>query len=186
MRKKHCIVVGVTGSIACYKAAEIVSKLTQLDYDVHVVMTEAAQEFVRPLTFETLSGNRVTVGLFEARHNYEVEHVSLAEKASLVLIAPASANIIGKIAAGIADDFLTTLVMAVRCPVLIAPAMNDRMFENPIVQANIKKLSQLGYSFIAPEEGRLACGRRGAGRLAPLERILEAVTQKLKGRDGTR
>ncbi len=178
--KKHSVVVGVTGSIACYKAAEIVSKLVQLGRHVHVVMTRAAQEFVRPLTFETLSGNRVATDMFEPKETYEIEHVALAEKADLLLIAPASANIIGKIASGIADDFLSTLVMAVKCPVLIAPAMNDRMYENAIVQANLKKLAQLGYSFIAPEAGRLACGRSGAGRLASLETILAAVTQTLK------
>jgi phosphopantothenoylcysteine decarboxylase/phosphopantothenate--cysteine ligase len=177
--KRRCIVVGVTGSIACYKAVEIVSKLAQLGHDVRVVMTQAAQEFVRPLTFETLSGNRVVAGMFEPNETYEVKHVALAERAALLLIAPASANIIGKLAAGIADDALSTLVLAAKCPVLIAPAMNYRMYKNPIMQANVKRLAELGYSFIGPEKGRLACGPDGVGRLAPIKSILEAVTQKL-------
>ncbi|MDQ7779878.1 MAG: bifunctional phosphopantothenoylcysteine decarboxylase/phosphopantothenate--cysteine ligase CoaBC [Planctomycetota bacterium] len=186
MKAKRRIVVGVTGSIACYKAAEVVSKLAQSGYRVDVVMTRAAQEFVRPLTFETLSRNRVVTDLFESKVEHDPEHVALAAAADIVLVAPASANIIGKIAAGIADDALSTLIMAARCPILIAPAMNDAMYENPVVQRNIDDLKKLGYLFVEPEKGYLACGREGVGRLAPLESILGALEAALKNRKKAR
>ena len=173
------ILIGVTGSIAAYKTAEIVSHLFQQGAQVKVIMTKSAAQFVSPLTFQTLSHNQVYLDMFEKVEEYNPAHISLAEEADLMLIAPATANIIGKIACGIADDFLTTVVMSVTCPVLIAPAMNDRMYHNPIVQENIKRLGKLGYKFISPEKGYLACQKSGEGRLASLEVILNALTTAL-------
>ncbi|HLG29107.1 MAG TPA: flavoprotein [Candidatus Brocadiales bacterium] len=175
----HNIILGVTGSIAAYKAAEIASKLKAVGHDVTVIMTASAQQFINPLTFRTLSKNQVITHLFEDI-TYDPLHVSLVDKADLVIIAPATANIIGKIASGIADDILTCTVMATKAPVLIAPAMDDRMYKNPVVQENIKKLKGLGYKFIGPEKGRLASGRIGLGRLAAIELILEAIEKELR------
>jgi phosphopantothenoylcysteine decarboxylase/phosphopantothenate--cysteine ligase len=176
----HKIILGVTGSIAAYKAAEITSKLKTVGHDVTVIMTASAQQFINPVTFRTLSKNQVITNLFEDIA-YDPLHVSLVDKADLVLIAPATANIIGKIASGIADDILTCTVMATKSPVLIAPAMDDRMYRNPIVQENIKKLKELSYKFIGPEKGRLASGRKGFGRLAATELILETIKETLRG-----
>lgn len=176
------IIVGVTGSIAAYKAAEIVSYLTQAAAKVKVIMTPAATFFISSLTFQTLSHNPVATNLFEsvekpARRSggYDPEHISLARWADLMLIVPATANIIGKIAAGLADDLLSAVIMSVKTPVLIAPAMNENMYKNPIVQENIKRLEKLGYKFIAPAKGRLACQEIGEGRLASFARIIDAV-----------
>jgi phosphopantothenoylcysteine decarboxylase/phosphopantothenate--cysteine ligase len=166
------VVLGVSGGIACYKAAAIASALRQQGADVHVVMTRNAAEFVTPLTFETLSRNRVVVGMFDEKLEWEIDHIALADRADMVIIAPATANVIGKIAGGIADDSLTALVMATRAPVLIAPSMNVHMYENPIVQANVAKLRDLGYHFVDPAEGMLACGYEGKGRLAEPEDIV--------------
>ena len=174
------IILGVTGSIAAYKATEIVSKLKTLGHDITVIMTTSAQQFITPLTFRTLSKNQVLTHLFEDITNDPL-HVTLVDKADLVVIAPATANIIGKIASGIADDILTCTVMATKSPVLIAPAMDDRMYENPVVQGNIKKLKGLGVKFIGPEQGRLASGRLGVGRLAATELILETIERELRG-----
>lgn len=174
------IIVGITGSIAAYKAAEIVSCLCQNGAEVKVIMTPAATAFMAPLTFQTLSHNQVFTDLFESTGGYNPEHISLAQWADLVLIAPATANIIGKIATGIADDLLTTVVMSVKTPVFIAPAMNENMYRNPIVQENIKRLEKLGYKFIAPEKGYLACQQIGEGRLASLLRIINAISSSLK------
>lgn len=174
------IIVGVTGSIAAYKAAEIVSYLYQSGAKVRVIMTQAATAFISPLTFQTLSHNPVFTDLFESVEKYDPKHISLAEWADLVLIAPATANIIGKIAAGIADDLLSTVVMTVKKPVLIAPAMNENMYQNPIVQENIKRLKKLGYKFIDPAKGWLAEGKIGEGRLASFSRIIDAVNSSLK------
>ena len=172
---KKCIVMGVTGGIAAYKALDIISKLKKLDYDIHVIMTKSACEFVTPLSFQALSQNPVTTDMFEEPKAWEIQHISLAKKADLVLIAPGTANVIGKIANGIADDMLTTTVMATTAPVIIAPAMNTNMYSNPIVQNNIQKLKEFGYSFIDPDEGRLACGDTGKGKLADVEAIVDFV-----------
>ncbi|MEW5768637.1 MAG: bifunctional phosphopantothenoylcysteine decarboxylase/phosphopantothenate--cysteine ligase CoaBC [bacterium] len=173
------IVLGVTGSIAAYKSAEIVRGLIKQGARVQVVMTKAATAFITPLTLQTLSGQPVITDLFSSPSAWEIEHVSLAERADLILIAPATANIIGKIANGMADDMLSTLVLAARSPILIAPAMNEAMYENPILMANIEKLKNCGFLFIEPEEGELACGKQGRGRLASIEVIIGNVGASL-------
>ena len=172
MKEKN-IILGVTASIAIYKACEIVRRLKAESFSVTVVMTEEAEEFIKPALFAHLSGNKVYRGLFGEPQGWEVEHVSLAQKAGLVLIAPATANIIGKIAAGICDDLLTCVVCATQAPVLICPAMNENMYKNRIVQDNIKKLKSLGYRFVEPKIGRLACGKVGMGCLAEVEEIIK-------------
>ena len=179
MLKGKTVVMGVTGGIACYKAANIVSMLKKLGANVHVLMTKSATQFVSPLTFQTLSKNRVVTDMFDAPNHWEVEHISLAESADIFLIAPATANIIGKIANGIADDMLSTTVMATKAKVVIAPAMNSNMYENPIVQKNIEYLKSLGYIFVNPESGMLACGTCGNGRLANEETIVETVVSQI-------
>lgn len=173
------ILLGVTGSIAAYKAPAILRKLKSLGADVVVAMTKAGTEFVTPLTFRALSGNPVLVEMFEPATEWQIEHVILAQKVDLVLIAPASANIIGKIASGIADDMVSLTVMATKAPVVIAPAMNVNMYENPIVGENIKKLEGVGYTFVEPGVGVLATGVEGRGRLAELEEIVEKVCELL-------
>ena len=178
MKEKN-IILGVTASIAIYKACEIVRRLKDKNFSVTVVMTEEAEEFIKPALFAHLSGNKVYRGFFVEPGGWEVEHVSLAQKAGLVLIAPATANIIGKIAAGICDDLLTCVVCAARAPVLICPAMNENMYKNRIVQDNIKKLKSLGYRFVEPKTGRLACGKVGMGCLAEVEEIVKAVEKIL-------
>ena len=171
------ILLGVTGSIAAYKAADITSRLTKLGHNVDVVLTESGSRIITPITLQTLSKNKVYTDMFEERTPNEVKHISLAKKADVVLIAPATANIIGKIANGIADDFLSTVVMAAanHTPVYIAPAMNTNMYENPIVQDNIKKLKSFGYRFIEPKESLLACGDLGRGALADVDEIVEII-----------
>ena len=169
------IVVGVTGGIAAYKAAELVRALRKREAEVKVVMTEAATRFISPLTMETLSGHAVAVTLFPPNKKVGVRHISLAEWASLIVVAPATANFLGKAASGIADDLLSTVVMAAGGPVLFAPAMNDRMWTNPIVQNNVRTLQDAGVHVVEPEEGVLASGKIGVGRLAGIERIVEAV-----------
>jgi len=171
--------LGVAGGIAAYKAAEICSTLVKEGASVHVVMTEHATRFVGPVTFQALTGNQVITGLWDEPRQYEIAHVSLADKADLLLIAPATANILGKIASGAADDMLSTMVMATRAPVVLAPAMNCKMWENPIVGANVERLESLGYVFVGPEVGRLACGEEGIGRLAATEKIVQAVIECL-------
>jgi len=171
--------LGVAGGIAAYKAAEICSALVKEGASVHVVMTEHATRFVGPVTFQALTGNQVITGLWDEPRRYEIAHVSLADKADLLLIAPATANILGKIASGVADDMLSTMVMATRAPVVLAPAMNCKMWENPIVGANVERLESLGYVFVGPEVGRLACGEEGIGRLAATEKIVQAVIECL-------
>lgn len=168
-------VLGVTGGIASYKAVDLTSRLVKLGINVDVIMTENACEFINPLTFQTLSKNPVVIDTFASPRHWEVEHISLAKKADLFLIAPATANIIGKVANGIADDMLTTTVMATKAKVIFAPAMNVNMYENPIVQENISKLRGLGYEFIEPDEGLLACGDTGKGRMAEPEQIADYV-----------
>jgi len=173
------ILLGVTGSIAAYKAAEIVSLLKKREAEVFIIMTEFAIKFIQPLTFSTLSGNSVIDNLFSTNDKMVVKHISLAEWADLILIAPATANIIGKIANGIADDMLTTTVMASKAKVIFAPAMNKNMISNPLYQQNVEKLTALGYEFIDAEYGRLACGETGEGRLANIEDIVSTVEYTL-------
>ncbi|WP_315168591.1 bifunctional phosphopantothenoylcysteine decarboxylase/phosphopantothenate--cysteine ligase CoaBC [Metaclostridioides mangenotii] len=173
------VILGVSGGIAVYKSCDLVSKLKKLGLNVHVIMTEAATEFVSPLTFQSLSQNYVVSDMFAEPKTWDVEHISLAKKADLFLIVPASANVIGKIANGIADNMLTTTVMATKAPILIAPAMNTNMYENVIVQKNIEFLEGLGYNFVDPDSGRLACGDIGAGKLANVDTIVSRVVDML-------
>ncbi len=180
MLKGKEIVLGVSGGIAVYKAAELTRLLVKGGANVNVVMTKNAQQFVTPLTFQTLSGNPVATELFNLTERSEIKHISLAEKSALLVIAPATANIIGKIASGIADDLLTTIVLATQAPILIAPAMNVQMWENPIVQDNIKKLKKIGLKFVEPGSGYLACGYEGKGRLTEPEAILKKIKALLK------
>jgi len=175
------IAVGVTGGIAAYKAAEMVSRLVKLGADVHVIMTQHAKEFIAPLTFHSLTGNPVRLDLFAEPQEQEIAHVSLPGTVNLLIIAPATANIIGKLAHGIADDWLTTAALVVKCPIVIAPAMNANMWSNPVVVANLDRLKTLGYQVIEPEEGRLACGEEGIGRLADLEAIVARAVSILTG-----
>lgn len=179
MLKGKTVVLGVTGSIAAYKIASLASSLVKLHADVHVLMTQNATNFINPITFETLTGNKCLVDTFDRNFQFDVAHVSLAKKADVMLIAPASANVIGKIAGGIADDMLTTTVMASTAPVLISPAMNTHMFENPIVQDNLKKLERFGYTIIAPAVGMLACRDVGAGKMPEPETLLEWILQEI-------
>lgn len=176
------IVLGVTGGIAAYKAAQTASDLVKSGADVDVIMTKNACEFITPATFRAITKNPVTTDTFDEPKIYDINHIALAQKADAFLIAPATANIIGKIASGIADDMLSTTVAATKAPVIIAPAMNSGMYENPIVQSNIEKLKKFGYIFADPEEGRLACGDVGKGRLCGgdvlLEKICDALTKK--------
>lgn len=178
MKPKN-IILGVTASIAIYKACEIIRQLKKEDFSITVVMTKEAGEFIKPIVFQSLSGNKVYQGFFDEPQTWEIEHISLAKRADLVLIAPATANIIAKIASGICDDLLTCLVCATKAPVLICPAMNESMFENKIVQDNIKKLKTLGYKFVGPIKGRLACGRVGMGCLAEVGTIIKEVKKIL-------
>lgn len=173
------IVLGVTGSIAAYKAAEIVGQLKKEGYEVDVIMTKNACNFITPLTLQTLSKNKVLTDMFETPSPYEVEHISLASKADLILVAPATANIIGKVANGIADDMLSTTIMASKALVVFACAMNSNMYENRIVQSNIEKLKGYGYKFLEPEEGLLACGVSGKGKLANTEKIVRFINDIL-------
>ncbi|WP_036606421.1 bifunctional phosphopantothenoylcysteine decarboxylase/phosphopantothenate--cysteine ligase CoaBC [Oribacterium sp. P6A1] len=169
------ILLGVTGGIAAYKAADICSRLVKLHANVDVIMTEHALNFITPNTFEALCHNKVTTDTFDRNHPFEVEHIALADKADCVIIAPATANIIGKLANGLADDMLSTTLLACRCPKLIAPAMNTHMWQNPIVQDNISKLKHYGFSIIEPASGHLACGYDGSGKLADTGLIADYV-----------
>ena len=177
---KKCVVLGVTGGIAVYKACEVLRLLQKQGMDVYVVMTKNASRFVAPLTFETLSGHPVAVDTFERPATWEVEHIALAKRADLFLIVPATANIIGKMACGIADDMLSTTVMATRAPVMIAPAMNTGMWENPAVQENIATLKRRGVHVVAPASGYLACGDVGSGKLEDVNVIAEAALSVLR------
>jgi phosphopantothenoylcysteine decarboxylase/phosphopantothenate--cysteine ligase len=179
------VVVGVSGGIACYKALELVRLLVQDGFHVQVIMTREAMEFVTPLTFQTLSGHPVASEIFSLTQESEIGHINLADRADILVITPATANIIGKIAAGIADDLLTTVVMATRAPVLFAPSMNVHMFNNPIFQENIRKLTRVGYHFMEPVEGYLACGYEGKGRLPEPSDIVDEIQGLLKKKDLT-
>ena len=183
MLKARKIVLGVTGGIAAYKAVELLRRLVNLNAEINVIMTKSAQEFVTPLTLQTLSGNRVITGLFDLPEDSKIGHIAIAQWADIFVIAPATANIIGKISNGIADDFLSTTVMATRAPVLIAPAMNTNMYENHIVQRNINTLKSFGCQFVEPASGGLACGTEGLGKLAEVDDIIEEMKSILSKKD---
>lgn len=173
------VLLGVTGSIAAYKIAYLASALKKCRADVHVLMTENATNFINPITFETLTGNKCLVDTFDRNFQFQVEHVSIAKKADVVMIAPASANVIGKLAHGIADDMLTTTIMACKCKKFISPAMNTNMFENPVVQDNLKILERYGYEVIAPASGYLACGDTGAGKMPEPDTLLAYIEREI-------
>lgn len=179
MLKGKCVVLGVTGSIAAYKIANLASALVKLHADVTVIMTENATNFIHPITFETLTGNKCLVDTFDRNFQYSVEHVSLAKKADIFMVAPASANVIGKLANGIADDMLTTTILACKCKKFISPAMNTNMFENQIVQDNLQKLQNYGFEVIQPASGYLACGDTGAGKMPEPEVLLSYILREL-------
>lgn len=182
MLKGKMVILGVTGSIAAYKMANVASMLKKLHCDVQVIMTRNATNFITPVTFETLTGNKCLIDTFDRNFQYNVEHVALAKRADLLMIAPASANVIGKLAHGIADDMLTTTALACRCPKIVAPAMNTSMYENPIVQDNRKTLQRYGFEIVEAENGHLACGDSGAGKL-PEEKLLVAHILRAIARD---
>lgn len=179
MLKGKTVLLGVTGSIAAYKIAGLASMLVKQHADVTVLMTKNATNFINPITFETLTGNKCLIDTFDRNFQYSVEHVALAKRADVVLVAPASANVIGKIANGIADDMLTTTVMACRCKILISPAMNTNMFENPIVQDNLAKLRRFGYTVIEPDSGYLACGDTGKGKMPSEQTLFEWILREI-------
>lgn len=178
MLKGKTVLLAITGSIAAYKIAYLASALHKLHADVHVLMTENATNFINPITFETLTGNKCLVDTFDRNFQFQVEHVSIAKEADVVMIAPASANVIGKLANGLADDMLTTTVMACRCQKILSPAMNTAMYENPVVQDNIRKLKNYGYEVITPASGYLACGDTGAGKMPEPETLLEYILKE--------
>ena len=173
------IILGVTASIAIYKACDIIRRFKDAGVSVTVIQTKESEELIKPILFESLSGNKVYRGLFESPEAWNIEHISLAKKADLILVAPATANIIAKIASGICDDLLTCVICATRAPVLIAPAMNENMYNNKITQANIGKLKSLGYKFIEPGIGKLACGDLGVGCLAEVGTIVKEVVKNI-------
>lgn len=177
------ILLGVTGGIAAYQAADLIGMFKVRLANVHVIMTKAATKFITPLTLETISQHPATVEMFDETYHHSIEHIALGRMSDIVVIAPATGNFIGKIANGIADDMLTTTIMAVKTPVVICPAMNENMWLNPIVQENVNKLKCLGYYFVDPEYGEMACGGEGWGRLARLDRIVSAVIEVLNQLD---
>ena len=179
MLKGKCVVLGVTGSIAAYKIASLASALVKLGADVNVIMTENATNFINPITFETLTSNKCLVDTFDRNFQFNVEHVSLAKKADIFMVAPASANVIGKLAHGIADDMLTTTILAAKCKKLVSPAMNTNMFENPIVQDNLKTLRKYGFEIIEPANGYLACGDTGAGKMPEPDVLLQYILKEI-------
>lgn len=179
MLRSKCVVIGVSGGIAAYKTANLVSDLVKHGVEVHVIMTKNATNFITPTTFEVLSGNKCIVDTFDRGFTFEVEHISLAKKADLILIAPATANIIAKLSAGIADDMLTTTVLAAKCPILVAPAMNTNMYEHITVRNNLEKLSSYGYEIIEAASGRLACGDVGKGKLADIEVLFDHIVKNI-------
>lgn len=179
MLKGKTVVLGVTGSIAAYKIANLASMLVKQHCSVHVIMTKNATNFINPITFETLTSHKCLVDTFDRNFEFNVEHVSLAKQADLFLVAPASANVIGKIAGGIADDMLTTTIMACKCPKIISPAMNTNMFENPIVQDNIQKLKNYGYEIVEPASGYLACGDTGKGKMPEPEVLMSYIMKHI-------
>ena len=182
MLKGKTVVLGVTGSIAAYKMANVASMLVKLHADVHVIMTENACQFITPVTFETLTGNKCMVDTFDRNFQFHVAHISIAKKADVLLVAPASANVIGKLANGIADDMLTTTAMACTCQKIVAPAMNTNMYHNPILQDNLKKLEGYGFTVIEPATGMLACKDVGSGKLPePEKRMIDLLVCRRQG-----
>ena len=179
MLKGKTVILGITGGIACYKAAELTSLLVKQHADVNVIMTKGAMEFISPLTFEALTGNKVHTDIFDKDSGTEIPHISLSGKADALIIAPATANVIAKLAHGLADDMLTSCVLAAECPKIIAPAMNTRMYENPVTQDNIALLRKYGWRVITPDSGRLACGDTGKGKLPAPEKLLESVINEI-------
>ena len=179
MLKGKTVVLGVTGSIAAYKIAGLTSRLVKLHADVHVIMTENAANFIHPTTFESLTGNKCMVDTFDRNFQFHIAHVSLAQRASALLVAPASANMIAKLACGIADDMLSTTALAMTCPVIVAPAMNVNMYHNPVVQDNLKKLEQYGKIVIPPDHGYLACGATGDGKMPSEEVLLDYILREI-------
>ena len=179
MLKGKTVLLGVTGSIAAYKIAYLASALKKLHAQVHVLMTQNATNFINPITFETLTGNKCLVDTFDRNFQFSVEHVSIAKQADVVMIAPASANVIGKLAHGIADDMLTTTIMACKCKKIVSPAMNTNMYENPIVQDNLAILQHYGYEVIEPASGYLACGDTGAGKMPEPEMLLDYILREI-------
>ncbi len=173
------VVLGVTGGVAAYKALELVSRLKKHNINVDVAMTKSAQEFVTPLSFQSLSQNPVITDMFDEPKAFEIAHISLAKKADVFAVVPATANIIGKIAHGISDDFISTSIMATKAKVLIAPAMNTQMYASPMVKENIRKLKSIGYTFVSPGAGRLACGDVGEGKLAVVDEIFDEIMKLL-------
>ena len=179
MLKGKTVILGITGGIACYKAAELTSLLVKQHADVNVIMTKGATEFMSPLTFEALTGNKVHTDIFDKDSGTEIPHISLSGKADALIIAPATANVIAKLAHGLADDMLTSTVLAAQCPKIIAPAMNTRMYENPVTADNIEALKKYGWRVITPDSGRLACGDTGKGKLPAPEKLLEGVINEI-------
>lgn len=180
MLKDKCVIIGVTGSIAAYKAADLVSRLIKLHCDVHVIMTENAANIINPITFETLTNHKCLIDTFDRNFNYNVEHVSLAGRADLLMVAPATANVIGKLSAGICDDMLTTTAMACTCKKIIAPAMNTRMYNNQVLQDNLNRLKGYGMEIIEPESGRLACGEEGQGKFPDTDILLSYILKEIQ------
>ena len=180
MLRGKTVILGVTGSIAAYKIATLASMLVKKQASVHVIMTKNATNIINPITFETLTARKCLVDTFDRNFNYNIEHVALGEKADVVLVAPASANVIGKMAAGIADDMLTTTILACKCKKIVAPAMNTNMYENPVVQANLKKLKEFGMEVIEPASGMLACRVEGKGKLPSEEVLLEYILREIQ------
>lgn len=174
------IVIGMCGGIACYKICSIVGALKKNNFEVDVIMTKNATEFITPLTMRSLSNNPVVTDMFHETDNFDIKHISLAQKADILLVAPATANIIGKVANGIADDMLSTVIMATKAKVIFAPAMNNNMYQNQIVQDNIQKLKNYGYEFIEPQIGHLACGTEAIGKLADTKIIVEKIMEVSK------
>ncbi|MCX7661996.1 MAG: hypothetical protein N2Z79_04870 [Candidatus Omnitrophica bacterium] len=175
MRNNQEIILGVCGSVAIYKALEVIRRLREEGFLITVIMTKEAQELIRPLLFQNLSQNKVYTDLFSLPEAWEIQHVSLAEKADLILVLPATANIIAKVASGLCDDLLSCVILATKAEVLFCPAMNENMYKNKITQENIKKLKKIGYKFVEPIKGRLACGKIGFGHLADIETIIKEV-----------
>lgn len=180
MKKQKNILLGITASIAAYKACDVITQLKRLSFKVTVCVTKNALQFIAPLTLQTLSGNKIFCDMFEPVTEYNPMHISLAEKTDLILIAPATADCISKIAAGICDDILTCTVVSTKAPILIAPAMNENMYKNKIIQDNINKLKQTGFKFIGPRKGRLVSGVEGIGHIADVAQIVKEVKKVLK------
>ncbi len=178
LKGKH-VLLGVTGSIAAYKIANLASMLVKLNADVHVIMTKNAEQFISPVTFETLTGNKVIDDTFERNSGYHVAHIAMAAEADIVMIAPATANVIAKLAHGIADDMLTSTMLACTAPILLSPAMNTHMYDNPVTQKNMRKLESLGYQLIEPAAGHLACGDTGKGKMPEPEMLLDCILQEI-------